>query len=101
MATLRISTGEVRGIGKEIVELSQELYNILNDIRTKMRDTDSRWDSPAAREIRTNFESAANEFFNKHRGILEDYGKFLQITVSQSYEELDQQLKSNAEQFRV
>lgn len=99
--TLRISTNEVRAIGGEIIGYSSDLHRQLTTIKQAMQQTGEKWKGSAADEIRANFESAANKFFDKYKEIIDNYGEFLKITVAQSYDELEQQLTSNASQFKI
>ena len=101
MATLRIATNEVRVASAEILRCGNDLHSQLSNIRTQMNQTSATWQSQAADAIRENFVSTADRFFNKYREIIEEYSRFLDVTVSKSYEELEQQLTGNANRFEI
>lgn len=96
---LRIDTGLVTNTANQIAEQNAELYQTLRRIGGLMERTETQWDSPAARELRTDFDRAAAKFFESYRVTIEDYVRFLRVTVVDSYAHLDEQLKTNAQRF--
>jgi len=96
---LMIDTGQVQATATQIDTQNTELYTTLRRIEALMRSTNEQWQSPAAEAIREDFSQAASKFFESYRVILEDYTKFLRVTVVDSFSHLDEQLKQNASRF--
>ena len=96
---LMIDTAQVQATAGQIDTQNMELYNTLRKIQGLMKSTSEQWKSPAAEELRQDFDNAASKFFDNYRRIIEDYTKFLRVTVVDSYTHLDEQLKANAQRF--
>jgi len=96
---LKIDTGLVQTTRGRIEAQNLELYNTLNRIKGYMARTSEEWKSPAADELRENFEEAADKFFSDYKEVIQNYTEFLRVTVVESYEQLDNKLKLNAQRF--
>ena len=96
---LMLDTAQVQATAGQIDTQNKQLYEALRKIQGLMQSTNEQWQSPAAEAIRQDFDNAAGKFFESYRMVIEDYTKFLRVTVVDSYTQLDEKLKANAQRF--
>ncbi|MDD6327474.1 MAG: pore-forming ESAT-6 family protein [Eubacteriales bacterium] len=94
---IKISLGEVTATAATIRTLNTAMDTNLQDIKKKMNDLSSTWQSDGAETIRTNFNNMSASF-EEYKKIVESYAAFLDKTV-ESYNTTENTINSNASSF--
>jgi len=96
---INISTERVRHCSTEVRRCNAELNRCLREIEREMAGLQAVWQSPAGETIRTNFQSAANRYFDGYQQQVEKYAKFLSDTAD-VYDRTDADIKGGASSFQ-
>lgn len=98
MDNLMITLEQLPATAADIRMQNQQLNNCLQEIYAVMKQLSAYWQSPSSETIRNRFQ-AMLPVFDSYKAIVESYARFLEQTAS-SYQQLENQLNSNADAFR-
>lgn len=94
MDNLKVNLQEVSDLASKIRVINNNIYDCLNNAKTKMNDLSNTWQSDGSEAIRLKFNTLANHF-ETQKEIIENYSKFLDNTVT-SYDTLESTIVFNA-----
>ena len=98
MEQIHIELAEVTKTAQEVRRCNTQLEQELMTMRKYMNELQSTWNSPAAETIRAKFNHMV-PIFENYREVIENYAKFLDVTVS-GYETCENTIKQNASSFQ-
>ncbi len=99
MSNLKISLAEVSQCAAAIRQSNQTMYDLLNQMKKEMNDTNVSWISEGGETIRVRFSQFAARF-ERQKEILDSYARFLDNTVT-SYDSLETTITSNASNMQA
>lgn len=98
MEQIHIVLADVTKAAQEVRRCNKQLNQELMTMRKYMNELQSTWNSPAAETIRSKFNQMT-PIFENYREVIENYAKFLDMTVS-SYETCENAIHQSAASFQ-
>lgn len=99
MNGIKISLAEVAECAERIRASNQRMFELLNQMRKEMNDTNVSWISEGGESVRLRFNQFANRFAVQ-KDLLDSYARFLDQTVA-SYDSLETTIANNASGMRA
>lgn len=87
MAQFVLSSEQLLEQADRMAQSNNEIQQIFQEIASRMRQTQTYWDSPAARNMMSRFESFSPSF-DSYVEILMQYVSYLRM-MAQSYQEME------------
>ena len=99
MNNIKISLQEVQNCQKQIENLNERIYGLLNDMKNQMNSLNASWVSDSANTIKARFNQFSARF-DTQRETIDAYVKFLALTIS-SYDNLETTINTNASNTHI
>ncbi len=93
MNHIQISSDDVTQYAVQLQQLEQEVSNVFGEVKNKMMQIESVWNSPASQNLIQQFQSL-NPVFNYYLEALDQYAMYLHQTAG-AYQENEQSLQQS------
>lgn len=100
MTRITVNTEQVTQIAIQIGQSNQNLYDLLQDSRTKINNLSTVWSGQASQTTIENYNTFANKFFQTYYDVLNQYVDFLNKNVANNYFAVEQHNISLAAAFK-
>lgn len=98
--SIRIDTGIVLNTAQSIDNANRNINNEFSNMERSIVNMDYAWNGQAAERAVYNFSKIKQSFYMQRSNVISDMTRFMRQTVVSGYESLENELKSNAKQFK-
>lgn len=83
MANIKVDWEDLKLKGSEMVKESQNMYDILGDIKEEIIKLNETWESNSATQMVGYINGVMTNTFERYKTVVDEYGKFLESAAAQ------------------